>query len=94
MENINISKAVYEPIVYAYTINGQLFCLLKNSIPNSDIYFTIDNTYPVNFGLKYKEPIFIPNGDFSLRTQTFINGKPIGRTLIISREELEKRAKM
>tara|TARA_R110000868_G_scaffold135854_1_gene348488 strand:+ start:637 stop:1599 length:963 start_codon:yes stop_codon:yes gene_type:complete len=94
LENINISKAVYEPIVYAYTINGQLFCLLKNSIPNSDIYFTIDNTYPVNFGLKYKEPIFIPNGDFSLRTQTFINGKPIGRTLIISREELEKRAKM
>ncbi|WP_445956499.1 beta-N-acetylhexosaminidase [Yeosuana sp.] len=94
LENINISKAVYEPIVYAYTINGQLFCLLKNSIPNSDIYFTIDNTYSVNFGLKYKEPIFIPNGDFSLRTQTFINGKPIGRTLIISREELEKRAKM
>jgi hypothetical protein len=45
----------------------------------------------VKFGLKYTEPFEIPEGDLSLRTQTFKNGKPIGRELKVHRTELEKR---
>ncbi len=91
--NTNISKAVYDPIVHVYIENDTLYCELKNSIPNSEIYYTIDNTYPVQFGEKYTEPFEIPEGNLSLRTQTFRDNKSIGRELIIHRTELEKRVK-
>jgi len=90
--NTNISKAVYDPIIHVFLEDGKLLCELKNSIPNSEIYYTIDNTYPVKFGEKYTGSFEIPNGNLSLRTQTFRNGRPIGRELIIHRTVLEKRA--
>ncbi len=91
--NINISKAVLDPIVHVYKSKGKLMCKLENSIPNSEIYYTINNTYPVQFGNKYNAPFAIPKGNLKLRTQTFVNGKGIGRELIIARELLEKRVK-
>ena len=90
--NTNISKAVYDPIIHVYLENDILRCELKNSIPNTEIYYTIDNTFPVQFGEKYTGSFEIPIGNLSLRTQTFRNGKPIGRELLIHRTELEKRA--
>lgn len=91
--NQNISKAILDPIIRVYYNNDTLMCELKNSIPNTDIYYTINNTYPLQFGIKYKEPFVIPDGDFSLRTQTFRNKQPLGRLLQVPREELVKRAK-
>jgi hexosaminidase len=92
-DNINISKAVYDPIIRVYKEDDNLVCELKNSIPGSEIYYTIDNTYPVIFGKKYVGPFEIPNGNLSLRAQTFRDGKALGRELIIPRTELEKRVK-
>ncbi len=89
--NINICKAVLDPIVHVYKENDILMCELKNSIPNSEIYYSIDNTYPVQFGVKYSIPFKIPEGDIKLRTQTFVDGKSIGRELIIDRTILVKR---
>ena len=88
----NISKAVYEPVVRVYKDNDMLMCELKNSIPTAEIYYTIDNTYPVQFGQKYTKPFVIPEGNLKLRTQVFIHGKAVGRTLIIDRKMLIKRA--
>ncbi len=93
MLSVNISKAVLDPIVSVSKKEGKLLCLLKNTIPNTEIFYTINNTYPVKFGTKYTEPFIIPEGDLKLRTQTFINGKPVGRELIIDRKILEKRIK-
>ena len=93
LENINISKAVFDPIIRVYKEENYLVCELKNSIPGSEIYYTIDNTYPVIFGKKYVGPFKIPNGNLNLRAQTFRDGKSLGRELIIPRTELEKRVK-
>ncbi|MCB0476284.1 MAG: family 20 glycosylhydrolase, partial [Flavobacteriaceae bacterium] len=90
---INISKAVYDPIIKVYYEDDKLMCSLENNIPGTDIRYTINNTYPVKFGITYSGPFEIPQGDLSLRTQTFRDGKPIGRQLQISREELEKRVR-
>ena len=91
--NTNISKAVLEPIISIYKEGDKLMCELKNNALNTDIYYTIDNTYPVQFGEKYTTPFEIPEGDLSLRTQNFRNSKPLGRELLIHRTELEKRVK-
>ncbi len=89
----NISKAVLDPIISVYKEDDKLMCKLENNVPNTEIFYTVDNTYPVEFGEKYSKPFEIPKGNLSLRTQTFLNGKAIGRQLLVSREVLEKRAK-
>ncbi len=91
-DNTNISKAVYDPIIKVYKEGDNLMCQLSNNISNTQIYYTLNNTYPLQFGTKYTGVFKIPKGDLKLRTQTFRNGNPIGRTLIIPRKELEKRA--
>jgi len=90
-QNSNISKAVLDPIVRTYTENGKMMCKLSNSASNTDIYYTIDNTYPVKFGIKYTGPFEVPKGNLSLHTQTFRDGAPISRQLKIKREDLIKR---
>ncbi len=86
----NISKAILDPIVNVYMLGDKLMCELKNSVPNTDIFYTIDNTYPVQFGIKYSDPFEIPSGNLSLRTQTFRNGHSISRQLLIHRKDLVK----
>jgi hexosaminidase len=90
---INISKAVYEPIISLTKKEGKLMCELTNNVPNTEIYYSIDNTYPVHFSNKYEGVFEILEGDLSLRTQTYRNGNPIGRELRIHRTELLKRVK-
>jgi len=90
-QNTNISKAVLEPIIEVYKEGDKMMCKLSNNVPGTKIYYTIDNTYPVRFGQEYTGPFEIPKGDLSLRTQTFINGKGVGRSLQIHRADLEKR---
>lgn len=91
--NTNISKAVFDPIVKVSKEGEKLMCELSNAVPNTEIYYTIDNTYPVQFGQKYTGSFEIPVGDLSLRTQVFRNGKSLGRQLLIHRTDLEKRVK-
>jgi hexosaminidase len=89
----NISKAVFEPIVTVKKVDDKIMVELSNHVPNVDLYYTIDNTYPVNFGKKYTAPFEVQNGNLSLRTQSFRNGQALGRELIISYEDLVKRTK-
>ncbi len=90
-ENNNISKAVLDPIVRTYTENGKMMCKLSNNASNTEIFYTIDNTYPVKYGIKYTVPFEVPKGNLSLHTQTFRDGNPISRQLKIKREDLTKR---
>ncbi len=91
-QNNNISKAVLDPIVRTYTTeDGKMMCKLDNNATDTEIYYTIDNTYPAKYGIKYTEPFEVPKGSLSLHTQTFRNGKAIGRQLKIKREDLIKR---
>jgi len=89
----NISKAIYDPIIKVTDVGVGLMVQLTNPIPETEIYYTVDNTYPVQFGQKYTEPFPLPEGDLSLRCQVFRDGKPLGRMLLIPRDDLVKRAR-
>ncbi len=91
--NTNISRAVFDPKITVYMVNEKLMCKLENAVPNTEIYYTIDNSYPVKFGQNYTEPFEIPEGNLDLNTQTFREGIAIGRELHISRKDLVKRVK-
>lgn len=86
-----ISKAVYDPIVSVKKQDGKMMCTLSNDLADVTIYYTIDGTFPAQYATKYTQPFEIPKGDITLRAVSYRNGKPIGRTLTISKEMLEKR---
>jgi hexosaminidase len=91
-DHLNISRAVLDPIIAVSWDGDKLICELKNSVPGTEIYYTIDNTYPARFGTKYSGPFEVPQGNLSLRAQTYREGKPLGRELIIPRQQLQRRA--
>ncbi|MFT6717305.1 MAG: hexosaminidase, partial [Saprospiraceae bacterium] len=92
-QGVNVCKAVYEPIVSMYKEDGKLMCKLENNVPGTSIFYSVNNTYPVNYATKYVAPFEVPVGKLKLRTQNFRNGEALGRELIISREDLVTRVK-
>lgn len=88
----NISRTVFDPVVEVFRENELLMCKISNSVPNTEIYYTIDNTYPPITGTHYTRPFEITQGELNLRTQVYRNGKPLGRELILPRTVLEQRA--
>jgi len=92
-QGVNVSKTIYEPNISVYKEGRKLMCEMKTPFSDIEMYYTINNTYPIEFGKKYEGPIEIPAGDYSLRVQSFRNGQPIERLLQIHRTDLEKRVK-
>jgi hexosaminidase len=88
----SISKAIYDPIVKTKKEDGKLVVTITSDLPNTELYYTINNTFPGQYTPRYTAPIIIPEGDVTLKTVTYRNGRPIGRTLSIPLDELEKRA--
>lgn len=92
--NTSISKAIYDPVVTVRkNDDGKIYVTLKTEIPNTEIFYSIDNTYPVKFAQKYQSEFWVPEGNLSLRAQNYRNGQPLGRELIIPFSDLQKRVK-
>lgn len=87
-----ISRAMYDPIITAKKEGENLVVSIASDLPNVDLYYTIDNTFPDKFTTKYDVPIVIPEGDVTLKAVAYRNGRPIGRMLSVPLKELEKRA--
>ncbi len=88
---VNISKAVYDPIVSVKMENEKLMCNLSCDIKDVEIYYTLDNTFPDAYTTKFTKDFEIPNGDVTLKVISYRNGEPLGRMLSIKRVELVKR---
>ncbi len=92
-QGVSVAKTIYEPEIRVYMEGRKLMCELKNPFTDIEMYYTIDNTYPIELGKIYTEPFEIPAGDLSLRAQSFRDGQAIERLLQIHRTDLEKRLK-
>ncbi len=89
----SIAKTIYEPEVIIKMEGKKMMCTIKTSFEDIEVKYTIDNTYPVGTGKKYTETFEVPPGDLKLRAQSYRDGEPIGRMLIIDRKDLEARVK-
>ena len=65
---------------------------MNTEIDGLDIHYSFDNSFPDNFYPKYSEPVEVPKDAVAMKVITYRNGKPIGRMMVISRVELNKRA--
>ena len=91
LANINVSHAVYDPIVTTAVKGSDTLINIRCEHPDAIIHFTIDGTHPDAFSPVYTQAFAMPAGPVVLRTTTYRNGKPLGRVLVLSRGELRKR---
>ncbi len=92
-QGVTISKAIYDPVVNVAKKESNIVVTLTSPVANTEIRYSLDNTYPLHKANVYRAPLTIPDGHLFLRTQLYRNGQPLGRMLQISREDLVKRAK-
>ncbi|MCE4565327.1 family 20 glycosylhydrolase [Maribellus sp. CM-23] len=90
---VNYSPAIYDPdIEMVETDAGEYQIVFTPEIKGLDIYYTFDMTFPDKFYPKYKnEPISIPSGATEIWAITYRDGKPLGRLLVITLDELKNR---
>lgn len=88
---INYAPSVYDPIISTVNENGLLKIAFTSEIKGLDVYYSFNYTFPDNYAEKYQGPITIPKGALDIWAITYRNGKPVGRLLTISLEELKQR---
>jgi hexosaminidase len=66
---------------------------LTNEIPDLDIYYSFDNSFPDRYYPKYTEPLLVPKDAVQLRVITYRGKEPIGRMVTMPIAELQQRIK-
>lgn len=89
---VNHSRAVFDPMVRTSFAGKQLMLTLGAEIDGIEIFYTIDDTMPDRYSKKYLSPVPLPDGPITLRVQAYRDGAPIGRLIVLLRDELERRA--
>ena len=92
--DINYAVSFYDAIVTPEkAVDGQLLIQVDTELDGLDIYYSFENVYPDHHTQKYKrgEKLSIPKDADTFRAITYRDGKPIGRIITVSLEELSKR---
>jgi len=91
---IKIAYSIYDPIIQYKKEKDKLFIELSSELPDVDIYYTLDESMPDDFSIKYKERFQIPqDAAITLRLHAYRNGKPIGHLITVGSEILKSKMK-
>lgn len=87
------ATSMYEPI-FKVTKKGatQVVIEMSTEVEGLDIHYSFDNSFPDNFYPKYTAPLEVPKDAAAMKVITYRNGKPIGRMMVMTRAEMNKRA--
>lgn len=90
---VNYAPSVYDPsIIPVRDKDGKLQLKFSTEIKDLDVFYTFNFSFPDEYALKYDhKPIDIPKGASEIWAICYRNGKPIGRLLIITLDELKQR---
>ena len=96
-ERFDLAQIKYAPSIFdpsfEITKNGsQIMVKMIPEIEGLDIHYSFDNSFPDNFYPKYNGPVAVPKDAVTMKVITYRNGKPIGRMMVFTRAELNKRA--
>ena len=90
---VNYAPSIYDPDVsMVKTEEGDYRIVFTPEIKGLEVYYTFDCTFPDKFSSKFDgAPIRTPKGSSEIWAITYRNGKPIGRLLVITFDELKTR---
>ncbi len=89
--DVRVSKALFDPIATIMVKGADTLLQLTCEHPGAIIHYTLDGSHPDAHSPVFTKPFNLPEGQVVLRTTTYRNGKPLGRVLVLNREELLKR---
>ena len=99
MARFDVADKKYAPSMFEAIVNvsknakGELFVELKNEIPGLTIHYSFDNSYPDNHYPASSGLVAVPKDAELMRIVSYRGAKMMGRTMNITRADLEKRAK-
>ncbi|HEY8781215.1 MAG TPA: family 20 glycosylhydrolase [Mucilaginibacter sp.] len=89
---IKYAPSMYDPdFTPSMGADSLMHVRLTTEIPDLDIYYSFDNSYPDRFYPKYTEPLIVPKDATQLRVITYRGKQPIGRMVTMPISELERR---
>ncbi|MEP7376639.1 MAG: family 20 glycosylhydrolase [Chitinophagaceae bacterium] len=86
------APSIYDPSFEITKKDSQITVKMIPEIEGLDIHYSFDNSFPDNFYPKYIEPVVVPKDAATMKVITYRNGKPLGRLMVMTRTELNKRA--
>lgn len=93
--NIKYSPAMYDPeFEVSKTALNNIIIKMSTEIDGLDIHYSFDNSFPDQYYPKYTAPLLVPKDASAMKVITYRNGKPIGRMMVMTIEEMKKRAKI
>jgi hexosaminidase len=73
--------------------DGKIEVTIATEIEGLDIFYTLNETLPDAYSTRYTGAISIPTAnELTLKVITYRAGKPVGKMIALSKEELTKRA--
>ncbi|CCG99713.1 Beta-N-acetylhexosaminidase [Fibrella aestuarina BUZ 2] len=92
---VNYSRSYLNPFVTVQRQGpgGLLDVIITHELPDTDLYYTTDNTLPDAQSPRYMQPFVFPKGADRLRVVAYRNGQPVGRMLDIPLTDLAARAR-
>ncbi|MEP6725168.1 MAG: beta-N-acetylhexosaminidase [Bacteroidota bacterium] len=94
MAQIKYASSMYDPVIkVGKDTAGILKVDFDTEIAGLDVYYSFDNSFPDNFYPRYtNSSVIVPKDAAVMRSITYRNGKPIGRMITLTKEEMVKRA--
>ena len=87
------APSMYEPDIKVKTAaNKKMMVSLVPEIDGLNLHYSFDNSFPDKFYPVYKEPVEVPIDAAQLKIASYKDGKQVGRFMVISVEDLKKRA--
>lgn len=92
LAKVNYATSMYDPIItVSKNEAGKMVIRMEAEVPDTQIFYTFDNTIPGQYSDLYTAPVEFPNGADSFRVIAFRNGTTVGRLITFKTEELVKR---
>ena len=89
---IKYAPSIYDPAFEISKKDSQIIVKMIPEIDGLDIHYSFDNSFPDNFYPKYSNPVIVPKDAATMKVITYRNGKALGRMMVMTRAELNKRA--
>lgn len=99
-ERFDVAQVKYAPSIYdpifqiSKKDSTRVIVKMETEIEGLAIHYSFDNSFPDQFYPKYTAPVEVPKDAVAMKVITYRDGKPVGRMMVMTRAELNKRAKI
>lgn len=89
---IKYAPSMYDPdFAVSQGADSLLRVSLTTELPDLDLYYSLDSSYPDRFSARYSQPLIIPSDTKQLRVISYRGKAPLGRMITLAVAELKSR---